>query len=312
MHMKYASLLLALSLAPALAQEDFDSLMKRGDQLDAQLKTKEALAVYLEAEKLNPNNAELLHRIAKQYGESQNDVSSKEDKRSIGMKALDYARRAIAADPKNSMAQLAVAVSYGRVAPFLDNKTKIAYSKLVKEHAETARELDPKGNDLVYHVLGAWNYELANLNPVLRAVAQLIYGKLPSASNEAAAENFKKAQPKATMQTFEGYPESFLALQRGLIDAVVTDLIILANLRASAPNPEEYEIVTKGGWFGGGDYAIGVRENDSKWRDQINFILQDIWLDGTWDKIFDKWLGAQSKLKLTKQEVGFAMEVWNE
>ena len=91
------------------------------------------------------------------------------------------------------MAQLALAVSYGRVAPYLDNKTKIAYSKLVKEHADKARQLDPKSNDLVYHVLGAWNYELANLNPVLRAIAQLIYGKLPNASNEAAAENFKKA-----------------------------------------------------------------------------------------------------------------------
>jgi tetratricopeptide (TPR) repeat protein len=192
--MKHVWLLFFLIMAaPALAQEDFAALMKRGDQLDAQLKTKEALAVYLEAEKLDPNNAELLHRIAKQYGESQNDVPSKEEKRKIGMTALEYSKRAIVSDPKSSMAQLATAVSYGRVAPYLDNKTKIAYSKLVKEYAEKARELDPKGNDLVYHVLGAWNYELANLNPVLRAVAQLIYGKLPNASNEAAVENFKKA-----------------------------------------------------------------------------------------------------------------------
>jgi tetratricopeptide (TPR) repeat protein len=191
--MKHAWLIFVLMAAPALAQEDFVSLMKRGDQLDAQLKTTEALEAYLQAEKLDPNNAELLHRIAKQYGESQNDVPSKEEKRKIGMTALEYSKRAIASDPKNAMAQLAVAVSYGRVAPYLDNKTKIAYSKLVKEYADKARELDPRGNDLVYHVLGAWNYELSNLNPVLRAVAQLIYGKLPDASNEAAAENFKKA-----------------------------------------------------------------------------------------------------------------------
>ena len=191
--MKNAWLIIALSIAPALAQEDYASLVKRGDELDAQLKTKEALAVYLEAEKLQPNDGELLYRIAKQYGESQNDVPSKDEKRSIGMKALDYSKRAIAADPKNAMAQLAVAVSYGRVTPYLDNKTKIAYSKLVKLHADKARELDPRGNDLVYHVLGAWNYELANLNSVLRAIAQLIYGKLPTASNEAAVENFKKA-----------------------------------------------------------------------------------------------------------------------
>jgi tetratricopeptide (TPR) repeat protein len=191
--MKLAWLILPLTAAPAFAQEDFASLMKRGDQFDAQLKTREALATYLEAEKLQPNNIDLLNCIAKQYAESQNDVPTKDEKISVGMKALDYSRRAVAADPKNAMAQLSLAISYGRLTPYLDGKTKVAYSKLVKEHADKARELDPKGNDLVYHVLGAWNYEVANLNPVLRTVAQLVYGKIPDASNQAAAENFKKA-----------------------------------------------------------------------------------------------------------------------
>jgi tetratricopeptide (TPR) repeat protein len=191
--MKHACLILSLTVTYAFAQEDFASLMKRGDQFDAQLKTQEALAAYLEAEKLEPNNADLLNRISKQYAESQNDVPTKDEKISVGMKALDYSKRAVAADPKNAMAQLSLAISYGRLTPYLDSKTKVAYSKLVKQYADKARELDPKGNDLVYHVLGAWNYEVANLNPVLRTVAQLVYGKIPDASNEAAAENFKKA-----------------------------------------------------------------------------------------------------------------------
>jgi tetratricopeptide (TPR) repeat protein len=191
--MKHTWLIFALTVTPAFAQEDFASLMKRGDEMDAQLKTREALAVYLEAEKLQPNDTNLLCRIAKQYGESQNDVPTKDEKKSIGMKALDYSKRAVAVDPRNATTQLALAISYGRLTPYLDSKTKIAYSKLVKEHADKSRELDPKGNDLVYHVLGTWNYELANLNPVLRTVVQLVYGKLPDASNQAAAENFKKA-----------------------------------------------------------------------------------------------------------------------
>ena len=90
------------------------------------------------------------------------------------------------------MAQLGLAICYGRVAPFLDNKTKIAYSKLVKEHAEKAVKLDPS-LDYGYHVLGAWNYELAGLNPILRAIAKLIYGEVPAASYEDAVKNFKKA-----------------------------------------------------------------------------------------------------------------------
>jgi polar amino acid transport system substrate-binding protein len=124
-----------------------------------------------------------------------------------------------------------------------------------------------------------------------------------------AIQNLMKAQPKATGQTFEGYPEAFLAMQRGLVDAVVADVIILAGLRARTPNPGDYVIV--GESLGGGDYAIGVRENDSKWRDAINFALQDMWRDGAWDTIFERWVGPASALKLTKQEIGFTMELWD-
>ncbi len=184
--------ILAILAVPAFAQEDFTALMARGDQLDAQLKTKDALAVYLEAEKLQPNNADLLHRIAKQYGESQNDTKDKAERRRIGEQALDYGKRAVAAAPDNAKAQLALAICYGRVATYLDNKTKISYSKLVKQHVDKALALDPR-DDLSWHVLGAWNFELANLNPVLRALAQLIYGKLPAASNEDAVKAFTKA-----------------------------------------------------------------------------------------------------------------------
>jgi polar amino acid transport system substrate-binding protein len=124
-----------------------------------------------------------------------------------------------------------------------------------------------------------------------------------------ALKNLAAAQPKAVGQTFEGYPEAFLAMQRGLVDAVVADVIILAGLRANAPNPGDYVIV--GESLGGGDYAIGVRENDSKWRDAINFALQDMWRDGTWDKIYGRWVGPGTPLNLAKSEIGFSMELWD-
>jgi tetratricopeptide (TPR) repeat protein len=194
-HLSVRTVLLVLSVlavVSARADDDFATLVKKGDAFDAALKTKEALAVYLEAEKLQPNDANLLHKIAKQYGETMDDVPSNAEKQAYGVKSLDYAKRSMAADPNNALAQLAVAVAYGRLATYLDNKTKIAYSKLVKEHVDKSLALDPN-NDLTYHVLGAWNYELANLNPILRAIARLIYGDIPAASNEDAVKDFKKA-----------------------------------------------------------------------------------------------------------------------
>lgn len=164
----------------------------RGDTADEQLKTPEALTAYLEAQKLGGKGADLLSKISREYSLSMVDTNSRDEQRKLGEESLEYSLRAVATDPGNAVSQLGLAISYGRLAPYLDNKTKIAYSKLVKEHVERALKLDPS-LDYGYHVLGAWNFELASLNPVLRAVAKLIYGDLPSASYEDAVKNFKKA-----------------------------------------------------------------------------------------------------------------------
>ena len=194
--MRTTLLALAILATPLCVRgdDDFASLVRKGDAFDAQLKTKEALEVYLQAEKLQPNDADVLHKIAKQHGESMDDFaeSDKAPRKVAAQKSLDYAKRSVAADARNATAHLALAVAYGRLAPLLDNKTKIAYSKLVKEEVDKAIALDGK-NDLAYHVLGAWNFELANLNPILRAIAKVIYGELPAASNQDAVKAFRKA-----------------------------------------------------------------------------------------------------------------------
>ena len=143
----------------------------------------------------------------------------------------------------------------------------------------------------------------------IQSVADMAGKRAGTTVGALALKNLAAAQPKAVGQTFEGYPEAFLAMQRGLVDAVVADVIILAGLRANAPNPGDYVIV--GESLGGGDYAIGVRENDSKWRDAINFALQDMWRDGTWDKIYGRWVGPGTPLNLAKSEIGFSMELWD-
>lgn len=180
-------------LAAALgAQSPAATLIAKGDALDRKLATREALEQYLDAEKLDLRNADLLHRIAKQYAELMPEMTSPAAKREAGEKALAYAKRAVELDLRNAKAQLSLAICYGRLAPLLDSKTKVAYSKLVKQHVDAAIQLDPT-DDYAWHVLGAWNYELANLNPVLRTLAGAIYGRLPAASNERAVECFQKA-----------------------------------------------------------------------------------------------------------------------
>jgi len=229
-------------MAPAFAGEgSIPAAMVRGDAADEQLKTSEALAAYLEAEKLGGKDADLLRKISREYSLSMVDTKSKDEQRALGEKALDYAKRAEAANPANAMNQLGMAICCGRVAPYLDNKTKIAYSKLVKEHADKALKLDPS-LDYAYHVLGAWNYELAGLNPVLRAIAKLIYGDLPAASYEEAVKDFKKAIELAPQRVAHHVElgRTYAALgQKDLARAEIDKGLALPNREKDDPGTKE-------------------------------------------------------------------------
>ena len=41
-------------------------------------------------------------------------------------------------------------------------------------------------------------------------------------------------------------------------------------------------------------FGIGVPENDSDWRDTLNYCLHDLWSSGEFHRIHDEWFGAQS------------------
>lgn len=185
--------LLAFSASAASATaEDIGNLIQQGDTYDQQLDTQRALATYLQAEKLGSNDPNLMVRIARQYAFSMNDTPAEEEQRELGEKALSYAKRAVESDPKNAKAQLSVAICYGRLASVMNNRTKVTYSRFVKEYADKALSLDST-DSYAYHVLGAWNYELAGIGSFTRTIAKMIYGDIPPASYENAERYFRKA-----------------------------------------------------------------------------------------------------------------------
>jgi len=147
----------------------------------------------------------------------------------------------------------------------------------------------------------------------ITSLADLAGKRVGVDAGAGAVKKIPQAQPKATVQTFQSWPDAFFALERGTVDAVATDNILLAGLRIAAPKPQDYVLLKESGFYGGGYYAIAVRENDSKSRDELNFLLQDQWKDGTWQRAFDRWLGKDSKLQLTLADFdNFKMPVWDE
>lgn len=180
--------------APARADDDprVAALIQQGDADDAKGDTQGAIAQFEAADKLSPNNASIIVRLSKQYSDLIAQTKTAGEAAKAAQTSLDYAKRAVDLDPGSAKAHLALAVGYGRMTDFTDNKTKLIYSKHIKEEAEKSLAIDPT-DDYTYHVLGRWNYGIASLSPVLKLMAKFIYGGLPSASMEDAANYFKKA-----------------------------------------------------------------------------------------------------------------------
>jgi tetratricopeptide (TPR) repeat protein len=169
-----------------------DDLIAMGDAFYAKLQATEALKCYLPAEKLEPNNARLLKHISREYRHLMSDATSAQEKLSLGSTAVNYARRAVAINPNDPEAQLAVAISCGELEPLQTNRQKFEAVRIIKDAVDKAIKLDPR-NDLSWHVLGRWHEGLAEVNPVMRAMAQVAFGKLPDSTHEEAATCFQRA-----------------------------------------------------------------------------------------------------------------------
>jgi len=172
--------------------ESVDDRVARGRAFEQKFQANDALTQYLAAEKLEPKNPELLVRIARQYRWLMTDASAKEEKLRLGHLALDYSMRAAACGPKDCDAQLATAITLGKMLPYLPTKEQVSASPRIKESVDKALELDPT-DDTAWHILGRWHRVLADVNIVKRTMAGLLYGNLPKGSINEAERAMQKA-----------------------------------------------------------------------------------------------------------------------
>jgi tetratricopeptide (TPR) repeat protein len=188
----FASVLFLLGAASVRAEDPrVTELVSKGDDEDRQHHTLAAVAVLQQAEKIEPKNLGVLLRLSKQYSDLVSETRGAEAEANA-RKALEYAQQAVALDPNSAKAHLSLAICYGKLTDFVGNKTKVEYSKRIRDGAQKSLALDPT-DDFAWHVLGRWHFGVANVNAVLRAMARVVYGGLPPASNEEAARCLEKA-----------------------------------------------------------------------------------------------------------------------
>ena len=98
--------------------------------------------------------------------------------------------------------------------------------------------------------------------------------------------------PDADPKIVDSYSECFALLQRGSVDAMVTDDVILAGF---LQQDDSMHIV--GDDLTTDPYGAGVQDGDTEFGDFVSGVLDEIIEDGTWQGLYDKWIG-----KYTGQE----------
>lgn len=182
----------ALCVVSVLHGSDADEFVRAANKAEVELNPRHALEFLLRADQLRPSDGLILQKIARQYSDLVIDQPSRDDKKRYAQLALDYAQSAVAVNPRDPVNVLSLAVCHGKLALYSDTRTKVYYSRLVRDEAEAALALDPN-YAWAHHLLGRWHCEVATLNGASRLFVKLFYGDLPAASVKEGIRQLERA-----------------------------------------------------------------------------------------------------------------------
>jgi tetratricopeptide (TPR) repeat protein len=172
MNMRLALIAATMLSAPLAAQTAAEHIVL-GDKDFEAMNAAGALRHYQEAIKVDANNAQALWKAAIQaidLGEF--DDAARDSLYRLGEQ---FARRAVQADPKSSMAHFSLAKAIGRRALSLGARERVKYAGEVRKEAMEALALD-SANAGALHVMGRWHANIMRLSGVSRFFAKNLLG----------------------------------------------------------------------------------------------------------------------------------------
>lgn len=105
----------------------------------------------------------------------------------------------------------------------------------------------------------------------------------------------KDQLPNADLVLFQEYPDAVVALLNHKVNAIAINRSVAGTFVKANPQLDISEPFFHDPW------AIGVRENDSDWRDFISWELQKMWANGTYKKVFERHFGAKPTFSMWSQ-----------
>ncbi len=109
--------------------------------------------------------------------------------------------------------------------------------------------------------------------------------------------------PPPDIVEFDDKLAAMQALRDGAVEGYTEDNITMLSLAAGDPNLE----LLPGG-HNPVQFGIGVPVDDSLWRDQVNYALQELWNDGTYAAIYERWFVGPDRI--INLPLGGEMEIW--
>ncbi len=118
--------------------------------------------------------------------------------------------------------------------------------------------------------------------------------------NEYVAE---RGGPTPEIVEFDDKLAAMQALRDGAVEGYSEDNITLLSLAAGDPAlellPGGHNLV---------QFGVGVAEGQSDWRDEVNLALQELWKDGTYQELYDRWFVGPDRI--IDLPLGGEMEIW--
>jgi len=141
-------------------------------------------------------------------------------------------------------------------------------------------------------------YALGRGERDLAAFAGATIGIKRSSSSQGEIEAWFEGQglEQPTLKVYDNHAAGIRALVDGQIDGFTDDNSIIINTAMRAGHgvgPSAALNVTKTS-YSRAQFGIGLPENDSDWRDVLNYSLHDLWNDREFQAIYERWFGADS------------------
>lgn len=108
-----------------------------------------------------------------------------------------------------------------------------------------------------------------------------------SAEGSTPAKNIEENFPDADLRTFSQYTDCLDPLRNGQVDVLTTDNVILAGYVAESP--DDFKLA--GEQFTEEPYGIGLKKDDTDFRNFINDTLEAAYEDGRWDAAWEATAG---------------------